>query len=196
MRYTDEQKALALSMLERHGGLSNAGVQAARDLLESPGLSKSTLNKWRRLHAQALLAKPGGANKDAAPAPALALARTDAHKVAIEAAQRQRQADAELDNMFMEIARRYAEHATDPDTVAATKGKDAVTAAAIAIDKVLLLRRVSGVPAEILAILPDVLAAIETMGQQPVEFFRRIVSRAIEYRVAADSAADGATGEA
>lgn len=194
MRYTDEQKALALSMLERHGGLSNAGVQAARDLLESPGLSKSTLNKWRRLHAQALLVKPG--NKDAAPAPAQALARTDAHKVAIEAAQRQRQADAELDNMFMEIARRYAEHATDPDTVAATKGKDAVTAAAIAIDKVLLLRRVSGVPAEILAILPDVLAAIETMGQQPVEFFRRIVSRAIEYRVAADSAADGATGEA
>ena len=62
-----------------------------------------------------------------------------------------------------------------------TKRQDATysqlaTAAGIYTDKMRLLRNL---PTEIVAVMPDVMGALQAMGQTPGDFFERIVERAV-----------------
>lgn len=61
------------------------------------------------------------------------------------------------------------------DTVEKTSGQQAMTTAAIAIDKMRLLQ---GLPTQIVAVLPDFLGALRAMGIDPDEFIRRTVTKA------------------
>lgn len=84
----------------------------------------------------------------------------------------------ELADIFENAARVYLQHAVDPDVVDAVPGQAAMTSAAIAVDKMQLLR---GLPTEIVGMLPEVLAALKVLGQEPADVFNRIIQRAAEH---------------
>jgi hypothetical protein len=84
---------------------------------------------------------------------------------------------ADLAVVFEDIAYKMLAHAGNPDVIDSMSGKDAVIAAATATDKMRLLR---GLPTEIVQIIPDLVAAIESMGQSPADVFNRIIQRARE----------------
>ena len=71
------------------------------------------------------------------------------------------------------IAHLYLDRAEE--TVSATTGAQAVTAAAIAIDKMRLLQ---GLPTQIVSVLPDFLGALRAMGIEPDEFIQRTIAKA------------------
>jgi transposase-like protein len=73
------------------------------------------------------------------------------------------------------VAHQYIDHASNPDVVDEMDGKGAMTAAAIAIDKMRLLR---GLPTEIVQIMPEVLEAIDILGLTPAAVFERLIRRA------------------
>lgn len=83
----------------------------------------------------------------------------------------------ELADVFETIAFKYLEHALDDDVVSESSGKDAVVTAATAVDKMRLLR---GLPTEIVQLLPDVVAAIESLGMTPSDVFNGIIQRAAQ----------------
>lgn len=68
----------------------------------------------------------------------------------------------ELADTFEGIAQKYLSRAAEDKAVAETKGKDAVMTAAIAVDKMRLLRNL---PTEIVGVIPDMAAAIEKSGE-------------------------------
>lgn len=81
----------------------------------------------------------------------------------------------ELADLFENAARIYLAHATTPDVVADVSGNASMTAAAIAVDKMQLLR---GLPTEIVGMIPDVIAALRVLGQEPADVFNSIIQRA------------------
>jgi hypothetical protein len=88
-----------------------------------------------------------------------------------------REKRGELADVFEDIAYKYLTHASKDDVVEETQGKDAIIAAATATDKMRLLR---GLPTEIVALMPEVISAINKMGKDPVTIFNDIIRRANE----------------
>ncbi len=82
---------------------------------------------------------------------------------------------ATLDAIFEATARAYLEHANRPEIIAETKGPQAVAAAALAIDKMRLLREL---PTEIVSLLPGVLRALDTLHLNPSEVFLAMIREA------------------
>ena len=68
----------------------------------------------------------------------------------------------DLADTFENIALRYLEHAGQEAAIVETKGKDAVMTAAIAVDKMRLLRNL---PTEIVGVIPDMQISIEKTGE-------------------------------
>jgi len=75
------------------------------------------------------------------------------------------------------IAWRIITHLDNPDIISKLPAKDAATVLGILIDKMRLLR---GLPTEIVALMPDVVTALDRLGQNPVEVFERIIQRAAD----------------
>lgn len=82
---------------------------------------------------------------------------------------------SELSDLFEAIAYKYLTRASDDTAIKSTTGKDAIIAAATATDKMRLLR---GLPTEIVALMPEVIAAINKLGKDPVTIFHDIIRRA------------------
>lgn len=82
-----------------------------------------------------------------------------------------------LADLFEGAARIYLKHGTDPVVVAEVSGQASMTAAAIAVDKMQLLR---GLPTEIVGMLPELMAALAVLGQDPKDVFNRIIQRAAQ----------------
>lgn len=83
----------------------------------------------------------------------------------------------DLADLFEQAARLYVGHAMTKDVVEETRGKDALIAAATAVDKMRLLR---DLPTEIVAVLPVIVQAVELMkahGHEPSQVFERIIQR-------------------
>lgn len=66
------------------------------------------------------------------------------------------------------------EHAGKDETVTEMTGQQAITSIGILIDKVRLL---TGLPTEIISILPDFVTAIERAGDSPENVMRRLIER-------------------
>ena len=81
----------------------------------------------------------------------------------------------ELADVFEDVAYKYLNRAGEQDAVDETKGKDAVMTAAIAVDKMRLLR---GLPTEIVVLVPGFIEAIKKLGQDPEQVMRRAIERA------------------
>lgn len=85
------------------------------------------------------------------------------------------QEKGELADLFENAARTYLQHAVQADIVDAVSGNASMTAAAIAVDKMQLLR---GLPTEIIGMLPDVIAALRDAQLDPKQVFNDIITEA------------------
>lgn len=81
-----------------------------------------------------------------------------------------------LDCYFEQVAWRMLEHALKDDVLGKMDGRAAVTSAAIAVDKMQLLR---GLPTEIVAVLPQVLKAIEQRGLSAGDVFEAMLAELV-----------------
>lgn len=165
--YTQKDKLLALGIIERYSGvIGKAALQDIRTLLNAPELNKSTVHRWWQSRTK-LQEKPATGTR---PKKRKAFSATENDQ--LQTAQplatplSQDDVDKTLTSYFAETAMNYLKHANQEYVIAEMKGKDAVMAAAIAVDKMRLLLNL---PTEIIEILPDVLAAIEKTGRNPYE---------------------------
>ena len=83
----------------------------------------------------------------------------------------------DLASKFEQIANAYTDRLLDPKVIEKSKASEASTVAGTAVDKMRLLR---GLPTEIVAILPDVMQALQKLGKDPVMIFNDIIRRANE----------------
>lgn len=81
----------------------------------------------------------------------------------------------DLADLFENAARIYLTHGTDPEVVAEVSGQASMTAAAIAVDKMQLLR---GMPTEIISMIPDVVKALKAAGYEPAQVFNDLIAEA------------------
>lgn len=140
--YTEAQRAMAIEILNRHGGeLNKRAIAEIRKILGQPDLPKVTIWRW--------LQRDVTAQKNATPEAKAAAAKA-------------------LDVIFEETARKYLEHANKPEVVADASASQAMTAAAIAVDKMRLLRNL---PTAIVHILPALLDEIDRHGMKASEVF-------------------------
>jgi transcriptional regulator with XRE-family HTH domain len=145
-RYTDEERASAVVMLQSQGYPDKPG--ALRKVADYMGLNPRTLSRWF--------------NGEHNPPP---------DNLVMDK-------KIDLADKFERAAYVFVDHALKPDVIEDMTGQQAMTSAGIAVDKMRLLR---GLPTEIVQILPEVVAAIESMGQSPSEVFNRIIERAKEH---------------
>ncbi len=80
-----------------------------------------------------------------------------------------------LDLMFEETARLFLKRATDDEKIDDASAKDLVTSAAIAVDKMRLLRNL---PTEIIQVLPELVKLLELQGVSAADVFHRMLERA------------------
>lgn len=68
-------------------------------------------------------------------------------------------------------------HVKRDDVIDEMGGRETSQSIGVLIDKMRLLR---GLPTEIVAVIPDVVQALQSMGQDPVSVFQRIIDRAAQ----------------
>jgi transposase-like protein len=117
-KYSDTQRANALAVLSANRG--NV-LRTSREL----NIPERTLNDWSHLAENAM--NPNSK-------------RPVSSEYALEIAQLREEKVADLSNVFESVARKYLSHASDESVVMQTRGRDAVFSAAIATDKMQLLR--------------------------------------------------------
>jgi hypothetical protein len=81
----------------------------------------------------------------------------------------------DMANALEEVAWMLLDSMADSEAIADAPLQQRATAYGIAVDKMRLLR---GLPTEIVALIPDVVNALNSMGQSPAEVFNRIIQRA------------------
>lgn len=161
MAYTSEQRALAVAILERYGMSQEAFDAIGQALGKTP--STYTLHQWLRgVHPKPKTkTKKQNQNQKSIPEDVLQTARES------------------LDELFERVAYSYLEKALQPEKTKDMKGKDLVMAAAIATDKMRLLR---DLPTEVVQILPSVVTAMRARGLDPYKTFE-----ALEYELTVGS---------
>jgi len=81
----------------------------------------------------------------------------------------------DLADAFESVAFKYLKHASDENVIKGASARDAVMNAAVAVDKMRLLR---GLPTEIVELLPGTIEAAKKMNLDLAEIFRRLIERA------------------
>lgn len=143
IRYTDEQRATLLAMLEMEGYPDKVG--ALQRVANYAQIKPNVIRRWWQAKQN--------------PPP---------HKLVTRKKR-------ELADLFEDVAHKYLNHALNDETIESVPGQAAVVAAATATDKMRLLR---GLPTEIIQLIPEVVNAIKSMGQEPSDVFNRIIERA------------------
>ncbi|MFA7386072.1 MAG: hypothetical protein WCZ87_00270 [Thiohalobacteraceae bacterium] len=159
-QYSAHDKATAIKIVERFDGeITREALEITREALAAPTLNKSTVYRWVQAARLQPVASELHHEKKAVDEEAL---------------------DVALDEMFEETARKYLRHALKEDVVASTKSRDAVMNAAVAVDKMRLLRNL---PTEVILVLPDLVGAIQDAGLSAGDVFNALLQ---EIRVHAD----------
>lgn len=83
----------------------------------------------------------------------------------------------DMAELFEIAALRYLKHASNEDIIKTTSARDAMMNAAVAVDKMRLLR---GLPTEIIELVPGVIEALKKQNLDPAEVFRRMIERAAD----------------
>lgn len=143
-RYTDDERGMAIAMLQANG------------YPDVPGSLQHT------------------ANSTGIPVPTLLDWHTGNRWVDSEV---QAENKRSLSAMYREIAEKYAERTLADDNIQRANGRDAITVSAIAVDKMRLLE---GLPTQIVSIMPDVIGALNALGQDAQQALLRIIARAEE----------------
>lgn len=170
MGYTLEEKTIAIAAIQRSGGLTNQAIHEIRQMLDKPTLSKSTIHGWLKGY-QASSSVSSASSAESEPN-----RRTEPNfkKRLLPEPQEVNEAQEALDEMFEGVARTYLEKATEEDRMAKMSGKDFVMAAAIAVDKMRLLRNL---PTEIVQVLPSLVDALKANNIDPAQFFNSTLNR-------------------
>lgn len=152
MAYTEIQKAMAVEIVRRAGGrFDSETLSIVRDTLGAPNLSVSTLYGWVKSEKPEMVSETRTIKKESV----------------------QETVAQALDAKLEAAAHRFVDRAVAVSGEA--NAKDAMTAAAIAIDKMRLLRNL---PTEIVAVLPDLVTELERSGVSASEVFRRMLEKA------------------
>lgn len=81
----------------------------------------------------------------------------------------------DLSSILEDVIRLNLDRARDPVAVSKTSAAQAMTTAAIAIDK---QRLINGLPTEIVSVIPDYLGALRAMGTEALTIMQRTIERA------------------
>lgn len=169
MAYNEAQRAIALEIIYKYGGrVTIEALADIRRVLKAPKLPKRTVYNWLELDAQDGK-ETITANEKRVQDSEISPLKSPKRFVSIEAKQTARKT---LEELFQDIVYAYGEHALTDDAIDGTRGKEAVIAAATALDK---LRLIQGLPTEIVAVLPDAIAALRRHGVDPVEWLKATV---------------------
>lgn len=143
-RYTDDERGMAVAMLQANGYPDVVG--SLQRTANSTGIPVPTLLDWH----------------------------TGNRWVDSEVREENKRT---LSQMYREIAEKYAERTLAEDNIQRANGRDAITVSAIAVDKMRLLE---GLPTQIVSIMPDVIGALNALGQDAQQALLRIIARAEE----------------
>lgn len=158
-QYSAHDKATAIAIVERFDGeITRECMALIRQALAAPSLNKTTVYRWMQAQSR----------------PDATELQPEKKTVATDAL------DLALDELFETVARTYLQHALSAKVVADTKGRDAVMSAAVAVDKMRLLRNL---PTEVILVLPDLVGAIQDAGLSAGEVFNALLQ---EIRAHAD----------
>lgn len=148
MAYSEVQKALALEIVRRNGGqVSASALTEIRVKLNLPHLNKVTVWGWV---------------KDKNKPDEEKSIELKSQEVELEVV-----AAVTLDKMFEDAARMYIRHAQQDHIVARANASQAMTAAAIAVDKMRLLR---DLPTEIIGVLPQLTEISKRLAERNMKF--------------------------
>lgn len=149
MAYNEAEKAVAVEIIRRHGSVTKEAISEIHQALGKK-VSRSTIFAWYG---------------DASPEN-----RTvQKNQTAVENI-----AGLKLDEMFQRIAERYLAAANTDEKINELDGKALVTAAAIATDKMRLLR---DLPTEIVQVLPEFMEALKAKGFDPAAYMERTAQK-------------------
>lgn len=155
MAYSDLQKAIAKEVLERNKWiLTTEALKDIRTALDKPKLNSSTIYRWFPAQLQKI--------KNAETV------LPDETPYTLEL---QVKASKTLDMQFEELAHKYLERAIEKDAMLKMTGRDFVMAAAVAVDKMRLLR---DLPTEIVQVLPPLIEAMKQAGMNPATAFNEM----------------------
>lgn len=156
MAYTAEQKAMALAIVESHGGEITAGaLDEVRAMLELPKLAKSTVWSWVKAGVGGVGSGKIEPNRTANK---IEPEKKDQRQPTPEMVS---EARISLDRYFEKLAYKLLQHAERDEVIGEMDGKQAITAAAIAVDKMRLLQ---GLPTEIIGVLPGIIESANLLG--------------------------------
>lgn len=175
MAYTVKEKATAIAILQEHGEISQ---RARDDIWEAIGKtpSKSTLHEW---------VTKLGIDLSSESSEIIELNRTVKKMPTSEDIE---EAKKSLPQLFQDVAEKYLEHAVKDETIKDLKGQQAVTAAAIATDKILKLHQIENVPPELLKVLPDFMDAAVVRNLNPTQIIIDLTNKLNMMVVKSDSA--------
>ncbi len=143
--YSDIQKATACTLVKQAGGvIDEVLIATIRETLDEPKLPKMTIWRWWK-HYQALSVTPDDVT-----------VKNNWNVIDVTSIK--------LDDKLERAAHKFIDHAVKDDLMLWTNSKDAITAAAIAIDKMRLLR---DLPTEIVGaagILTDIAAFLRSQN--------------------------------
>lgn len=155
MAYTVEQKAVAIAVVRRYDNLvTAAAIDEIRQLLTLPNLTTQTVRNW----VKEVQPTQNDDTSNLAQILPQKKSKNPVTEKDVEAA------NEALDDVFERTARVYLEHANKPDVIKDTKGPQAVTAAAIAFDKMRIGR---GLPTEIIGVVTGLVEDAQRKGFDP-----------------------------
>ena len=160
MAYSAQHKALAVAIVNRHGG--QASKSAMSEIHETLGIqaSERTVLNWLK-EAQAVTAKPG-ANTEISP---------EKKRLRPLTPGLLQEAEGALSDLFERIIRLATTRVIQGLETGDIKGRDAMTILGIAYDK----RQVElNLPTEIIGLLPGLIARMEQRGLNPPDVFWKL----------------------
>lgn len=168
MAYTAQQKEEAIAIVRRYGEISQQALDSIWEILGITP-SKSTVHGW----VKSLGIELGSENRTEPNQKNELSIKRPVTIEGVDAADER----LELDQLFKDVARKYLAHAVKDDVVSDLKGQQAVTAAAIATDKILKLREYDNLPSELLKALPDFIAAVTMRNMNPTQIIIDMTNR-------------------
>lgn len=153
MAYSDQQKATACQLVRANNGtIDDVLVEAIRLALDEPKLPRMTIWRWWK-HYQTVTNVTDVTQKKERVV-------TDRRPLA---------------EKLEDAAHKFIDHAVRDELLIWSSSKDAMLAASIAIDKMRLLL---GLPTEIVAVIPDLIAELEKGGASASDVFLKLLERA------------------
>lgn len=151
--FTESERALALDILRRNGGneITKSVMQEIQNMLGRP-VGRTTLHRWIKVERRMQLLEGKSSIPD---------------EVRMRATET-------LDAIWEQRARELLDQVGKPGVIEKMSGRDLIISAAVATDKMRLLR---GLPTEYIQALPSFFDALKLAGIDPLAFMHSVMER-------------------